>query len=482
MNIQLPRTFALSGCSRHWPMPIKIVVVWALAALSVVVGTQSSAQWDVASCEKGASYMRESTKEGEFAWAATTTDAMVLSNPAFRSLGNVVLDLVLHEYSVVDGIGDKLTHLDARCVGKSNDEKVVTKKAITVYTNKEGGYKTVKTNTPTCNQLNLARLQPWVQSGFAGTNSCDAQIILLNIAVQMDAVNGIGESHSQDDCYRRGNAGSRIYETGKTCLEYAEQPQPEGSFAAYLAAHFSAINNEAVKAKEVQDAAILQAALEEAAKKKAADDAVSRFLACDDCRTEYKLENVNTQTYVDANGNKGTLWCNPGPCESGSSLKHGFVTGVGTLMPLKLVEDVTKTLGEPLTKEIFNITKDALLASAETSDDPKLKSAAAMTTEQIKSKQVANEKSQEDKSGNLVVESPAEEAPAEEAPAEEAPAEETLVEETPVEEAPAAEAPVEEAPVEEAPVDEGTEAPVEEWDDDCAGMDQCNIPIEGVDF
>ncbi|MDB2468037.1 hypothetical protein N9W71_04070, partial [Planktomarina temperata] len=154
-------------------------------------------------------------------------------------------------------------------------------------------------------------------------------------------------------------------------------------------------------------------AADDAAKKKAAEEAVSRFLACDDCQTEYKLENVNTQTYVDANGNKGTLWCNPGPCESGSSLKHGFVTGVGTLMPLKLVEDVTKTLGEPLTKEIFNKTKDALLASAGTSDDPKLKSAAAMTTAQIKSNQVANEKSQEDKSGNLVVvvEAPVEEAP-----------------------------------------------------------------------
>ena len=140
---------------------------------------------------------------------------------------------------------------------------------------------------------------------------------------------------------------------------------------------------------------------------KMASAAVSRFLACDDCRTEYKLENVNTQTYVDENGNKGTLWCNPGPCDTGSALKHGFVTGVGTLMPLKLVEDVTKTLGEPLTKEIFNITKDALLASAGTSADPKLKSAAAMTTAQIKSNQVAFEKSQEDKGGSLVVETEA---------------------------------------------------------------------------
>ncbi|MDC1339898.1 hypothetical protein N8207_05510, partial [Planktomarina temperata] len=167
----------------------------------------------------------------------------------------------------------------------------------------------------------------------------------------------------------------------------------------------------------------------------------------------------------------------PGPCESGSSLKHGFVTGVGTLMPLKLVEDVTKTLGEPLTKEIFNKTKDALLASAGTSDDPKLKSAAAMTTAQIKSNQVAFEKSQEDKGGSLVVETPAAEAPAEEAPVEETPVEEAPAEEAPVVEAPVEEDHVEEDHVEEdhveeAPVDEGTEAPVEESDDGCIGL--CN--------
>ena len=472
MNIQLPRTFARLRHSSRQPMPNKMVWVWVLSAFGVVVGTQSAAGWDAAACEKGASYMRESTKDGEFAWAATTTDVMVLSDTNFRALGELVLDIMMNERE--DG-----KNFDARCVGKSGDAKVVTERMQTFYSKTEGGYKTVAAKTATCNQLNLAPLLGWVQSGFAGTNSCDAQIILLNIAVQMDGGGGIGERTAETDyyCSRRGNAGRRIQKTGKTCLEYAEQPQPEGSFAAYLAAHFSAINNEAVKAKEVQDAAILQAALEEAAKKKAADDAVSRFLACDDCRTEYKLENVNTQTYVDANGNKGTLWCNPGPCESGSSLKHGFVTGVGTLMPLKLVEDVTKTLGEPLTKEIFNITKDALLASAGTSADPKLKSAAAMTTAQIKSNQVAFEKSQEDKGGSLVVETPVEEAPVEEDPVEEASAEEAPAEETPVEEAPAAE-----APVEEAPVDEGTEAPVEEWDDDCAGMDQCNIPIKGVDF
>ena len=196
----------------------------------------------------------------------------------------------------------------------------------------------------------------------------------------------------------------------------------------------------------------------------------------------------NIMRYTDENGNNGTLWCNPGPCTAGSPLKHGWATGVGTFLPLELVEDVKKTLGEAVNKEIatfssatnrkiFNITKDALLASAETNDDPKLKSAAAMTKKQIKSTQVAFEKSQEDKGGSLVVETPVEEAPVEEDPVEEASAEEAPAEETPVEEAPAAE-----APVEEAPVDEGTEAPVEEWDDDCAGMDQCNIPIEGVDF
>ena len=187
--------------------------------------------------------------------------------------------------------------------------------------------------------------------------------------------------------------------------------------------------------------------------------------------------------YTDENGNNGTLWCNPGPCTAGSPLKHGWATGVGTFLPLELVEDVKKTLGEAVNKEIatfssatnrkiFNITKDALLASAETSDDPKLKSAAAMTKKQIKSTQVAFEKSQEDKSGSsIVVETPVEEAPVVEAPVVEAP-----VVETPVEEAPVVEAPVVEAPVVEAPV---VEAPVEEWDDDCAGMEQCNIPIEG---
>jgi len=230
---------------------------------------------------------------------------------------------------------------------------------------------------------------------------------------------------------------------------------------------------EAAKKKALADDAFavfdIPAEEARAAIKRAADDAVNKQLKNGG---NIDTKQMNTQTYVDENGNKGTLWCNPGPCESGSSLKHGFVTGVGTLMPLKLVEDVTKTLGEPLTKEIFNKTKDALLASAGTSADRKLKSAAAMTKKQIKSNQLVFEKSQEDKGGSsIVVETPVEEAPVVETPVEEAP-----VVEAPVVEAPVVEAPVVEAPVVEAPV---VEAPVEEWDDDCAGMEQCNIPIEG---
>jgi hypothetical protein len=216
-----------------------------------------------------------------------------------------------------------------------------------------------------------------------------------------------------------------------------------------------------------------------AAIKRAADDAVNKQLKNGG---NIDTKQMNTQTYVDANGNKGTLWCNPGPCTLGSALRHGWISGAGTLLPEELVGTVTKILttdsetsSSAIRSEIFNITLKTIKEAAETSADPKLKSAAAMTTEQIKSKQVANEKSQEDKSGNLVE---VEEAPEDKAP----------VEEVPVEEVPVEEAPVEEAPVEEdhhhddgteAPVDEGTEAPVEEWDDDCLGMEQCNVPIEG---
>ena len=208
--------------------------------------------------------------------------------------------------------------------------------------------------------------------------------------------------------------------------------------------------------------------------KRAADDAVNKQLKNGG---NIDTKQMNTQTYVDENGNKGTLWCNPGPCTLGSALRHGWISGAGTFLPEELVDAATKVLmtdsetsSSAIRSEIFNITLKTIKEAAETSADPKLKSAAAMTTEQIKSKQVANEKSQEDKSGNLVV---VEEAP---------------VVEAPVEEAPVLEEPVVEAPVEEdhhhddgteAPVDEGTEAPVEEWDDDCLGMEQCNIPIEG---
>ena len=270
--------------------------------------------------------------------------------------------------------------------------------------------------------------------------------------------------------------------------------------------------NAAYKAKEKADE---EKAAEEAAKKKAlADDAFAVFdIPAEEARAAIKraaddavnkqLKNggnidtkqMNTQTYVDENGNKGTLWCNPGPCTLGSALRHGWISGAGTFLPEELVDAATKVLmtdsetsSSAIRSEIFNITLKTIKEAAETSADPKLKSAAAMTTEQIKSKQVANEKSQEAKSGNLVV---VEEAPVVEAPVVEAPVEEAPVEEAPVEEAPVLEEPVVEAPVEEdhhhddgteAPVDEGTEAPVEEWDDDCLGMEQCNIPIEGVDF
>ena len=247
--------------------------------------------------------------------------------------------------------------------------------------------------------------------------------------------------------------------------------------AAYKAKE-KADEEEAAKKKALADDAFavfdIPAEEARAAIKRAADDAVNKQLKNGG---NIDTKQMNTQTYVDENGNKGTLWCNPGPCTLGSALRHGWISGAGTFLPEELVDAATKVLmtdsetsSSAIRSEIFNITLKTIKEAAETSADPKLKSAAAMTTEQIKSKQVANEKSQEDKSGNLVV---VVEAPVEEAPVEEAPVEE---------------APVEEAPVEEdhhhddgteAPVDEGTEAPVEEWDDDCLGMEQCNIPIEG---
>ena len=247
--------------------------------------------------------------------------------------------------------------------------------------------------------------------------------------------------------------------------------------AAYKAKE-KADEEEAAKKKALADDAFavfdIPAEEARAAIKRAADDAVNKQLKNGG---NIDTKQMNTQTYVDENGNKGTLWCNPGPCTLGSALRHGWISGAGTFLPEELVDAATKVLmtdsetsSSAIRSEIFNITLKTIKEAAETSADPKLKSAAAMTTEQIKSKQVANEKSQEDKSGKLVV---VVEAPVEEAPVEEAPVEE---------------APVEEAPVEEdhhhddgteAPLDEGTEAPVEEWDDDCLGMEQCNIPIEG---
>ena len=123
---------------------------------------------------------------------------------------------------------------------------------------------------------------------------------------------------------------------------------------------------------------------------------------------------MNTQTYVDENGNKGTLWCNPGPCTLGSALRHGWISGAGTFLPEELVDAATKVLmtdsetsSSATRSEIFNITLKTLKGAAETSADPKLKSAAAMTTAQIKSNQVANEKSQEDRSDTPVVETEA---------------------------------------------------------------------------
>ena len=262
--------------------------------------------------------------------------------------------------------------------------------------------------------------------------------------------------------------------------------------AAYKAKE-KADEEEAAKKKALADDAFavfdIPAEEARAAIKRAADDAVNKQLKNGG---NIDTKQMNTQTYVDENGNKGTLWCNPGPCTLGSALRHGWISGAGTFLPEELVDAATKVLmtdsetsSSAIRSEIFNITLKTIKEAAETSADPKLKSAAAMTTEQIKSKQVANEKSQEDKSGNLVV---VEEAPVVEAPVVEAPVVEAPVVEAPVEEAPVLEEPVVEAPVEEdhhhddgteAPVDEGTEAPVEEWDDDCLGMEQCNIPIEG---
>ena len=233
--------------------------------------------------------------------------------------------------------------------------------------------------------------------------------------------------------------------------------------AAYKAKE-KADEEEAAKKKALADDAFavfdIPAEEARAAIKRAADDAVNKQLKNGG---NIDTKQMNTQTYVDENGNKGTLWCNPGPCTLGSALRHGWISGAGTFLPEELVDAATKVLmtdsetsSSAIRSEIFNITLKTIKEAAETSADPKLKFAAAMTTTQIKSNQVANEKSQEDKSGNLVEveEAPVEEAPVEEAPVEEAPVEEAPVEEAPVEEDHVEEAPVEEDHVEEAPVDE----------------------------
>ena len=123
---------------------------------------------------------------------------------------------------------------------------------------------------------------------------------------------------------------------------------------------------------------------------------------------------MNSRHMVNENGNKGTLWCNPGPCTLGSALRHGWISGAGTFLPEELVDAATKVLmtdsetsSSAIRSEIFNITLKTIKEAAETSADPKLKSAAAMTTAQIKSNQVANEKSQEDRNDTPVVETEA---------------------------------------------------------------------------
>ena len=153
------------------------------------------------------------------------------------------------------------------------------------------------------------------------------------------------------------------------------------------------------KKKEIEN---VNVTAEEAAIIKGAAEVTLQMLEKYRSKTELQL---NTQTYVDENGNKGTLWCNPGPCTLGSALRHGWISGAGTFLPEELVDAATKVLmtdsetsSSAIRSEIFNITLKTIKEAAETSADPKLKSAAAMTTEQIKSKQVANEKSQEDKS------------------------------------------------------------------------------------
>ena len=176
----------------------------------------------------------------------------------------------------------------------------------------------------------------------------------------------------------------------------------------------------AAKIKAAEEAAIKKN-IKEAAKKKAAEEAAIikgaaevTLLMLEKYRSKTELQ-LNTQTYIDENGNKGTLWCNPGPCTPASALKHGWISGAGTFLPLDLVEAVTEavttdieTIDAPgIRSKIFDITLKTFKGAAETSNDSNLKSAAAMTTAQIKLNQEANEKSQEDRNDTPVVETEA---------------------------------------------------------------------------
>ena len=163
--------------------------------------------------------------------------------------------------------------------------------------------------------------------------------------------------------------------------------------AAYKAKE-KADEEEAAKKKALADDAFavfdIPAEEARAAIKRAADDAVNKQLKNGG---NIDTKQMNTQTYVDENGNKGTLWCNPGPCTLGSALRHGWISGAGTFLPEELVDAATKVLmtdsetsSSAIRSEIFNITLKTIKEAAETSADPKLKSAAAMTTDTNKIK------------------------------------------------------------------------------------------------
>ena len=125
---------------------------------------------------------------------------------------------------------------------------------------------------------------------------------------------------------------------------------------------------EAAKKKALADDAFavfdIPAEEARAAIKRAADDAVNKQLKNGG---NIDTKQMNTQTYVDENGNKGTLWCNPGPCTLGSALRHGWISGAGTFLPEELVDAATKVLmtdsetsSSAIRSEIFNITLKTL--------------------------------------------------------------------------------------------------------------------------